>query len=259
MGQTAIKIVHTSDVHLDSRFGKDEAEGYRNVAERAFAAVIDLTITQSADLFLIAGDLFDSNRIHDRDIEFVYSELNRAQCPVVLIPGNHDVHDERSVWNRVDFTKAGSHVHALMEHEGRTVELDEIGASIWGKAMAEHAPENLPLEGVVERPTDYWHIGMAHGYAMPKRAGIGASPITHGEIGDSELDYLALGHVHVWGELDHGRTKARYSGSPVAEFASSAGGHVAIATLHPERGVDVERHLVSEPKERPAVIHGIGY
>ena len=244
MPRKPIKIAHTSDVHLDSRF-TDVANGFRNRAERAFAEVVDLTISESVDLFLIAGDLFDSNRIRDEDIEFVYEQLGRVQCQVVLIPGNHDVHDENSLWKRVDLSNAGDHVHALMEHKGETVELAHIGATVWGKGMAEHAPENMPLEGVAQRSADLWHIGMAHGDVVLKPAGMGSSPITHAEIEDSGLDYLALGHIHVWREHNQGGTTAFYPGSPVGAFASAAGGHVGLVTMHPDRGMEVERRHIS--------------
>jgi len=248
MTKAPIKIVHTSDVHLDCRDAEVERDGYRNVSERAFATVVDLTVSASADLFLIAGDLFDSNRVVDADLEFVYDQLRRVDCPVVLIPGNHDVHDHTSVWDRIDFSEAGDHVHALDVPEGRLLELPEIKASIWGRAMTEHAPKNVPLSGVTKGPEDFWHIGMAHGDVLGDRTLGCASPITYDEIGESDLHYLALGHVHVWRQHDYGRTRACYPGSPVAEYATSAGGFTAVVTLGDDTGI--EKYQVSERKDQ---------
>lgn len=244
MKKAPIKILHTSDVHLDCRDREREADGYRNVSERAFATVIDLTLSESADLFLIAGDLFDSNRVRESDFEFVYEQLQRVECPVVLIPGNHDLHDDTTVWHRFDVTRAGDNVHTLTEIDGKLLDLPEIKTSVWGRAMAEHAPDNVPMEGVTRGAPGFWHIGMAHGDVLGDRTHGCASPITYDEIADSDLDYLALGHVHVWRQHDYGRTRACYPGSPVAEYATSAGGHAAIITLSDEP--NIERRKVSE-------------
>ena len=112
-----IKLVHTSDVHLDSRSSKPSddhaANGFRNDAERAFASVVDVAIEEAADVLLIIGDLFDNNRVRDDDFEFVHSQLQRIACPVVLTAGNHDVHDEFSIWHRLELSNAGNHVYSL--------------------------------------------------------------------------------------------------------------------------------------------------
>ncbi len=243
----SLTIVHTSDVHLDSRAGDPPKEdGFRSRAERAFSGVVDVTLAEDADLLLIAGDLFDNNRVDDSNIEFVYAQLARVSCPVAMIPGNHDVHDQRSVWNRFDFGACGNHVHGLMSHEGSTVDLPQIHARIWGKAMLEHAPENFPLEGVPDRHETWWNIGMAHGQVCERRIGWGSSPITSEEIRASGLDYLALGHVHVHADHSEGDTVAHYCGSPVAHYAGSEGGKVALVTLCPDNGVEVAHRQISQ-------------
>lgn len=243
--QKPLTIVHTSDVHLDSRDNDKATNGFRSRAERAFAGVVDATREVGADLFLIAGDLFDNNRVDDSNIDFVYDQFARLRCPVVMLPGNHDVHDESSVWNRFDFDAAGDHVHGLMSHDGDFVTLDAIGARVWGKAMAEHAPENYPLVGAPERHDRHWNIGMAHGQVVERRIGQGSSPITREEIRTSGFDYLALGHIHVWADHSEGETRAFYSGSPVAHFAGANGGHVAVVSLCPNDGIRVESRIVS--------------
>ena len=48
-------------------------------------------------LLLIAGDLFDNNRVPDDDFDFVRDQLARLSCPVLVLPGNHDVHDHYSI------------------------------------------------------------------------------------------------------------------------------------------------------------------
>ena len=241
----ALKLVHTSDVHLDGRSTDGAGDGFRNRSERAFANVVAAARDEAADLLLIAGDLFDHNRIDDADIAFVCEQLARLECQVVILPGNHDVHDERSVWNRFDLAAAGAHVTGLLEHGGECVTFDELGARVWGRAMREHAPENFPLGDRPGRHGRHWNIGMAHGQVVERRILQGSSPITRAEIGASGFDYLALGHIHVWEEHSAGGTVAYYCGSPVARYAGAQGGKVAVVTLCPHDGVRVVGRQVS--------------
>ena len=109
-----LHIAHTSDVHLGNG-----AEGAH--ARDAFARVIEAVVDTRVDLFLIAGDLFDHNRIDRSVIDFVYEALSRVECPTVLIAGNHDCWEERAVLKRMSFAKAGPHVTLLYSIEGASI------------------------------------------------------------------------------------------------------------------------------------------
>ena len=247
MPRRRIKIIHTSDVHLESdTFGRsEEGKTYRWRIQRAFQKVIDRVIEENADLFLIAGDLFDSNRVPASGVEFVHAELARVPCPVVLIPGNHDCYDHRSIYKKVDFGTAGPHVHALTEEEGTTIEFPDLHATVWGKGMVEHDHHYRPLAGVPPRRGDYWHIGMAHGYFVDEDEMQRSSLIRPEEIAQSGLDYLALGHVHVFTDLTHGTTTACYPGTPAPlHLGVHDGGSVALATLDPDTGVILTRQKI---------------
>ena len=66
---------------------------------------IDLAIEERVDLFLIAGDLFDSNTQPRRSAERVAAELARlaaAKVRTVIIPGTHDVYDRSSIYRAYD-------------------------------------------------------------------------------------------------------------------------------------------------------------
>ena len=228
-----LKIAHTSDVHLD-----DGAEGAR--AQVAFVSVIDHVLRAQAQLFLIAGDLFDHNRVSAPVIDFVYDQLSRIDCPVVIIPGNHDCMNERSILRRSDFANAGDHVHLLSAADGAQLTFDDLHATVWGRGMIEHEPDNKPLHGVAARRGDRWHIGMAHGFYVDYHEPMRSSLITPAEIAASGLDYLALGHVHVAAQMRHGDTLACYPGSPLPPYSGSR--HVpsvAIIDLHPGRDAAV--------------------
>jgi DNA repair exonuclease SbcCD nuclease subunit len=247
MPRRRIKLIHTSDVHLESdTFGKsEEGKSYRWRIQRAFQKVIECVRHEKADLFLIAGDLFDSNRVPESGVQFVYQELARVPCPVVMIPGNHDCYDHRSVYKKVDFTAAGPHVFTLTEEEGSVIEFPHLHATVWGKGLIEHDNKYRPLAGVPPRRGDYWHIGMAHGYFVDEDEMQRSSLIYPREIAQSGLDYLALGHVHVFTDLSHGSTKACYPGTPAPlHVGVNNGGSVALAILDPDEGVILSQQKI---------------
>ena len=72
-----LRIIHTADVHLGARHDDlgEQAAAQRERQFAAFKAAIDLAIAEKVDLFLIAGDLFDSNVQPRRSVERVAAEL----------------------------------------------------------------------------------------------------------------------------------------------------------------------------------------
>lgn len=232
-----LNIVHTSDVHLN-----DEPDGIK--VREAFAQVVDTVIDTDADLFLIAGDLFDHNEIHRKTVDFVYEQLARLVCPTVVIVGNHDVWDERSIIKRMDFRKAGNHVTLLDEAEGRQVVFPELHATVWGRCMLDHDLSNKPMAGAPARSGDMWHIGMAHGLYTDDPQTERSSLITPQEIEASGFDYLALGHVHAHRQMRHGNTLACYPGVCAAHIGTITTGCVALITLTPGKGAKAVAHTL---------------
>jgi DNA repair exonuclease SbcCD nuclease subunit len=225
--------------------------------------VIDIVLAEKADALLIAGDLFDSNRVPEPAIRFAQSQIARVGCPVILIPGNHDCYDETSIYRRFDFRAIGSHVHPLYAEAGEVVTFEDLGLVVWGKGLIEHAPANRPMAGVPPRAIraaspgaglaaaaasaeaaaayahDHWFVGMAHGHFVEDRREPRSSLITPDEIEGSGLDYLALGHVHVFRDVSQGSVRACYAGAPRISYAPDAGS-VAIIRLDPVGGVSIE-------------------
>jgi DNA repair protein SbcD/Mre11 len=224
-----LKIAHTSDVHLHDG---DDGQHVRD----AFTRVVDTVLDIGSDLFLIAGDLFDHNRVQGDVIDFVYGELARVPCPTVIIAGNHDCWEERSVLQRMDFRHAGHHVTLLDHVEGRQVEFPELHATVWGRCMLEHEPANKPMAGAPPRKDNLWHIGMAHGLYTDEPDSGRSSLITPQEIADSGFDYLALGHVHAHRQMRHGNTLACYPGVPAAYFGADRSGEMTLVELTPGAG-----------------------
>ena len=59
----ALRVLHTADVHLDGdSAGRPEVHAAQR---RVFQRIVDQALAEQADLLLIAGDLFDHNRVPD--------------------------------------------------------------------------------------------------------------------------------------------------------------------------------------------------
>ncbi len=230
-----LTLLHTSDVHLDDRV--DETRP--STGQLGFMSVIDKALELDVDMLLLAGDLFDHNRVKEACLGFASEQLARLSCPVVMITGNHDCLASYSIYHKYDPCEAGSHIHFIRDLDGTTLDFPDLGLRVWGKSMFDHHPENKPLAGLpAERRDDFWMLGMAHGYLVDRGATMFSSLITPEEIAASGLDYLAMGHVHVYQSVVHGDTCAAYCGSPNLEQGARemTAAHI---TLDPATGVTV--------------------
>ncbi len=215
---------------------------------------MDTAWTEAVDLVLIAGDLFDHNRVADETVAFVYGELQRLRQPVIILPGNHDCLTTNAIYDRHDVTAGSDHVRVITELDGQTIEFPGLDLVIWGRAMEEHEPGFHPLAHLPSRDAGRWHIAMAHGFFYSERQPADrSSPIFAEEIRDTGWDYVALGHQHVPTDVSQGNVAARYSGAPLIDWrAEPTSGHVALVDLSPERGVTVHpRRVLSALSGRP--------
>lgn len=240
----ALRIAHTSDVHLQN--GDDGAH-----ARAAFTRVIDAVIANDAGLFLIAGDLFDDNRVRKDVIHFVYEELSRVPCPTVIIAGNHDCWEDGSILKRMRLREAGEHVTLLDDVAGMQIELPELHATVWGRCMVDHSREYRPMAGAPRRRRDLWHIGMAHGLYSDDPDIERSSLITPQEIASSGFDYLALGHVHAHRQMRHGKTLACYPGVPAPYYGTEALGSMALVELAPGARARATQHNLTARDDTP--------
>jgi DNA repair exonuclease SbcCD nuclease subunit len=239
-----LRVLHTADVHLDSDgYGTaDEQAAHLARGRRVFRRIVERALADQVDLLLIAGDLFDHNRVPDETVVFVRAELDRLRQPVVILPGNHDVLRANAIYDRHDFSAGAPHVRVIRRLCGDTIEFPDLGAVVWGRAMEEHEPGFQPLAHLPVRHDGRWCIAMGHGFfyeerQRPERS----SPIFADEVRDTGWDYVALGHHHSRMDVSQGRVAAYYAGAPLVEGDSGApDGTVLRIDFSPEGGVRVE-------------------
>jgi predicted MPP superfamily phosphohydrolase len=177
-----LRVLHTADVHLDSDSGAAHRERGWHVLRR----IVDRALHDEVDLVLIAGDLFDHNRVPDETVAFVRAQLDRLRQPVVILPGNHDALYTNAIYDRHDLTAGAPHVRVISRLDGESIEFPQIGAVVWGRTMEEHEPAFRPLANIPGRDDGRWWLAMAHGFFYPDRQRPErSSPIFADEIRDS--------------------------------------------------------------------------
>lgn len=245
-----LRLLHTADVHLGARHADlgDQAAAQRERQFAAFKAAVDLALAEKVDLFLIAGDLFDSNTQPRRSVERVAAELKRlaeAKIRTVAIPGTHDVYDRSSLYRVHDLAAlAGSgpddDLVTVLTPDRPSVHLGTCDVVVHGPVFATKRAPHSPLRDLKVTPGDgaTWHVGMVHGsLAIPDRTDRDEVVVTREEIEATGLDYLALGHWHSAQQGKAGATTYAYSGAPEPVAVTQDGaGKVLLVELDERAG-----------------------
>ena len=238
MAKDRVRILHTSDVHIGA-FTESWALQPEKCL-RSFRFVVDRAIEEDVDLFIIAGDFFDHNRIREPITEFVLSHLARLPMPTVILPGNHDPLEANSPYWRMDLAGRAPRVTLIQDPEGETVSFPELGVAIWGRPHTSYDDVKLmPLQNLPPRGPERWQIAMAHGHFVRDDSDLGrAYPITREDIAECNRDYVALGHWDAHLNVGQGDVTAFYPGSPT---------WVGLSSIVEFSGVDASRAISVSP------------
>ena len=219
-----VRMLHMSDLHIGNDY-------YASEALIGFERGLALGLENQTDILLIAGDLFDNDRIERVVIERVWALLADFRRPTVVLPGNHDT----TLLKESSLRNVPPSVKVIQNRIGEFVTLERNRVSIWGKPVYEHIPSFRPMSGIPDRPRNNWYVVMAHGLYMDTPDPMRSSPISPEEIGNASCDYIALGHVHVFRDVSNNCIPAYYSGAP----SGSQENTIAIVNLDKSNGVSV--------------------
>lgn len=233
-----LRMLHSSDVHLgDALYGSARWAGFRRLVASA----------RKADFLLIAGDLFDSARVCNDDLELVAGALAALEVPTILVPGNHDLAGPDSVLVRLKSLVPDERLTLALDPAGQLIPVPGVRATVWARAMVEHSPQNRPLEGHVAPSDGCWHVVSGHGHVVRARPETQrSSPISEAELDGLECDYVALGHWHRRTDVSTRHTRAAYAGAPVPESAPGTG-TADLVRISKHGDVSVAPILLSDP------------
>ena len=154
---------------------------------------------RGCDLILLAGDLFDSARVYQDTIDALKAFFASVEAEVFIAPGNHDFVAGGSPYLS---EKWGENVHIFTKNEIECVHLDALNCDVYGAGFTGAEAPNL-LDGFRVRDPEALNLMVLHGDLQPNSP---YSPLTPEDIAASDLDYLALGHIHAGFVKRFGRT-----------------------------------------------------
>ncbi len=217
---------------------------------KCLAFIVDTAIERDVDAAIFAGDAYrtcDPNPTHAFGFAQQMRRLRDAKIPLVLIPGNHDIPVSFGRKSSIDIfgalgnelvhvlterrvfviaTKSGDlqiapfpwpvrsnlmtqDEHRNLKEEEMTRKIEELSARAI-EGLAENIDANLPAVLVAHIMADKAETSGSEYYAAIMR-----DPRLHvGVLADARFDYVALGHVHKFQDLNKGQQPpVVYSGS----------------------------------------------
>jgi DNA repair protein SbcD/Mre11 len=216
-----VRFIHTSDIHLDtsfsgsgfpSRLGDRKREAIRGT----FRRIIEDALLHEADFVLIAGDLFEQDRVTPDTIEFLKRQFESIGAVRVFIsPGNHDPAMKGSPYKEEIWP---SNVHIFDAEEFQPVELPDLGIRIAGFGFVHAFLEERHFQRLPVLPGDLFNIVLSHGSDISQvpKGKSRHGPFTVAEIAGKNVHYCALGHYHQQHQLPNPIDSAQiwYSGIP---------------------------------------------
>ncbi|MBM3789004.1 MAG: DNA repair exonuclease [Acidobacteria bacterium] len=196
-----VRFLHTSDIHLDTSFSgaglpSRLGDRKREAIRATFRRILEDARSLQADMVLIAGDLFELERITPDTVEFLRQQFAALDpVPVFIAPGNHDPCIAGSPYREEAWP---GNVHIFREETFRSHELPDLGIRVTGFGFCRtHVPERFFRE-LPRLPGGLFNIVVAHGSDLGRiPAGKAAhGPFTIDEIAGKNAGYCALGHYH---------------------------------------------------------------
>ena len=206
-----MRFLHVADVHLDTSFAgrSDEVRArLREASRTAFVRAVDLAIREDVHAILIAGDLFDGDRLSFETERFLLRETERLQdhqITVVYATGNHDPGGSASgpralSWPtcvRVADDRTPRRFQILDRQREPVGFVTAVGHD--GPRVSEDLSRRLPAPAGELPEIALLHTQVHASEAADQHHAYAPSDLTW--LRHAGYDYWALGHIHVRQEL----------------------------------------------------------
>jgi DNA repair exonuclease SbcCD nuclease subunit len=248
-----MRFLHLADVHLDTPFAsRSEAvrQRLRDASRDAFRHAIDVAIREDVDAVLVAGDLFDGERLSFQTERFLLEQAARLEAhgiTLVYATGNHDPGSGRAPAREAGGSGPGrlrwpANTHVAADATPQRIRIHDASGSAVGFVTAiGHATdrETSDLSRLLPRPDgEMPEVALLHTqvHASPGGESHHAyAPSDLGYLRRSGYDYWALGHVHVRQMLSHDPPVA-YAGSLQGRTHADTGPRGALLVDLSDRG-----------------------
>lgn len=238
---TPTRFLHTGDWQLGMtrHFLGEEAQA--RFTDDRFAAVreaLSLAKREGCAFAVVAGDVFETNRVDRRTIVRALDALAESALPVLLLPGNHDPLDAGSVYRSRTFRdRRPANVRVI---EDATPVVVAPGVEVVGAPWTSKRPladlVAAACAALAPAPPGTVRVLVGHGCLdalSPDREDAAAISLAAAEaaLSDGRIHYLALGDRHSL--TDVGTTgRVRYAGAPEAtDYDEVAPGNVLVVEV----------------------------
>ena len=207
-----MKLFHAADIHL----GRKRLDGRLPDSDIADALrfIVGEAIRERADVFLLAGDLFDRPQVeppHLRQAQIALAPLKAAGIPVIAIEGNHDRHfvhsnlptwvnflaeDDLLILLRPEFGPEGARLEPWNKSSRRGAFVDIGGIRFIGAGYLGAATPNKIRQILAALDGPLPHVLLLHAgpeYFVGEGGGFSTDDL---EALQRKICYLALGHIH---------------------------------------------------------------
>lgn len=221
-----VRFLHTSDLQIGKTLAYLGGEGqarFNQARLDAIEALGKVAVDQQCSFIVIAGDVFEKNRLSAKVLNRAKEALRKLKLPVYLLPGNHDPLTADSIFYK---TEDLENIHVISDSQ--PIEISQDVELIGAPLRSIRAPHDLVNEVLEDlEPTDTIRIMAGHG---PTQSFGEDSPERIDMVKVSEaldrgvIDYLALGDTHSTQPVE-AKKRAWYSGAPeVTDFHNKCGG-----------------------------------
>ena len=195
-----MKIIHTADVHLDSRlnrhFDERRAKERRDELLITFQGMVQYGDREGVEAILIAGDLFDVARVSATARGAVLAAmLEHPWITFYYLRGNHDADAFlRDVTEKMG--KLPKNLRLFGEEWTSYEQVGSDGSSVVITGAEANEKNNGGLAASLLLDQGKVNIVMLHGQEVETAGKKDAEVIPIREYKNRGIDYLALGHIH---------------------------------------------------------------
>ena len=216
-----MRFVHTADWQIGKPFKQfgDQESVLRQARLVAIENIGRLAVQEDAPSVLVAGDIYDTEAPTTRTLLEPLERMRRfPDVQWHLLPGNHDPHRPKGVWDRVRDGGIPANVHLHLAAEsvvfGPTATL--LPAPLRRKSEGSDLTEWMDR---AETSPGTIRVGIAHGSVVGfDSSGEATNPINPRRPALAGLEYLALGDWHRTVQIG---PSIWYSGTPEPDRAGS--------------------------------------
>lgn len=202
-----MKIIHTADLHLDSKLDGFPVEKSRIRREEIVSSFENLVVyanQNKIDAIIIAGDMFDTKRVTIKTRERVIGTIKKHQnIDFLYVAGNHD---EVNFLSEIDVLPQN---FIIFNEAWKCVSYGDI--NICGINL--NSANSKVVYDTLKLDQSKTNIVVMHGQVAGYNTSEKAELISIPKLKEKGIDYLALGHIHSYSlqKLDD-RGEYAYSG-----------------------------------------------